>query len=111
MEKVVLVNKEQQRWDGYPILAYAYAKAGRHDKVLQILAEQKRSAEQGYISSYNFAIIYTGLGNKDKAFEYLNKAYDERASPLYHFPYRPMFDSLHSDPRYTQLLRKMNLAS
>ncbi|HEX8068830.1 MAG TPA: protein kinase [Pyrinomonadaceae bacterium] len=109
MEKVVLVNKEPERWDGYPVLAYAYAAAGRRADALKILAEQERAARERPISAYNFAIIYTGLGDKDRAFEYLNKAFDEHAQPLYHFPYRPMFDGLHADPRYTELLRRMNL--
>jgi hypothetical protein len=72
--------------------------------------EQKRLAKQGFISPYNFAIMYAGLGEKDRAFEYLKKAIEEKVTPIYHFPGRPMFDSLHSDPRYAELLRRMNLA-
>ncbi len=60
------------------MLAYAYAMAGRRDEALKILDEQKRLAAQGYISPYNFAIIYTGLGDKDKAFEWLEKGYEQR---------------------------------
>jgi tetratricopeptide (TPR) repeat protein len=109
MEKVVTVNKEPQRWDGYPILAFTYARAGRRDEALKILEEQKRLAMLGYITPYNFAIIYTGLGDEERAFEYLGKAYKEHADPLLHFPSRPLFDSLHSDPRYADLVRRMNL--
>lgn len=110
MEKAVADDKAPERWDRLPILAFAYAVAGRREDALKILEEQKRLAKQGYMSPYNFAIIYMGLGDKDKAFEYLNQAFDEHAQPLYLFPHRPMFDSLHSDPRYTELLRKMNLS-
>ena len=109
MEKVVGVRKEPRRWDGYPILAFAYAKAGRRDDALKILDEQKRLAKQDYITPYNFAIIYTGLGDKDRAFEYLEKAYADHSHPLYHFPSRPLFDSLHSDPRYAEMVRRMKL--
>jgi DNA-binding winged helix-turn-helix (wHTH) protein/TolB-like protein len=109
MQEVVAADNAPERWDRLPILAYAYAVAGRRDEALKILDEQKRLAKQKPISAYSFAIIYTGLGDKDRAFEYLNKACDEHAQPMYHFPYRPMFDRLHSDPRYAELLRRMNL--
>ncbi len=80
--------------------------SGQRDEALKILAEQKRLAKQRYIGSYNFAIIYTGLGYKDRAFEYLNKAHDE-GRILVQVPSRPLFDSLRSDPRYTELLRRI----
>ena len=79
----------------------------KRDEALKILTEQKRLAKQRYIASYNFAIIYIGLGDKDRAFEYLNECLDERV-PLAQVPSRPLFDSLRSDPRYTELLRRMN---
>ncbi|PYS67118.1 MAG: hypothetical protein DMF73_20065, partial [Acidobacteria bacterium] len=109
MQKVIARDKEPERWDSYPILAYAYAAAGKRDEALKILNEQNELAKKGYISPYNFAIIYTGLGDKDRAFEYLNKAYEEHAPVLQHFPSRPMFDPLHSDPRFADLVRRMNL--
>lgn len=110
MQKVVAKDNAPERWDRHPILAFAYAVAGRRDEALKVLEEQKRLAKSGYISPFNFAIIYTGLGDKDRAFEYLNQAIEERAPMLHHFPSRPLFDSLRSDPRFTELLRRMNLA-
>jgi serine/threonine-protein kinase len=110
LQKAVALENAPERWDRLPMLAYAYAAAGRRGEALKILDEQKRLARQRYISPYNFAIIYTGLGDKDRAFEHLNKAYEESAGGLSHFPVRPMFDTLRSDPRYTELLRRMNLA-
>ena len=107
LQKAVALDNAPERWDRYPMLAYAYGVSGQRDEALKILAEQKRLAKSRYIPSYNFAIIYTGL-DKDRAFEYLNKAYDE-GMPLIQVPTRPMFDSLRSDARYTELLRKMNL--
>ena len=92
------------------MLGYAYAVAGKRDEALKILHEQKQLAKHSYISPYNFAIICTGLGDKDRAFEWLEKAYEERSQALVHLKSRPMFDTLRSDPRYTELLWKMNLA-
>jgi tetratricopeptide (TPR) repeat protein len=109
MQKVVANDNAPQRWDRHPILAYAYAAAGKRADALKILNQQKELAKKGYISPFNFAIIYTGLDDKDRAFEYLNKAYEEKAPMLHHFPSRPLFDSLHSDPRFAELVRNMNL--
>jgi tetratricopeptide (TPR) repeat protein len=109
MQKGVTLDNAPERWDRHPMLAYAYAMAGRRDDALKILGEQKKLASQGYISPYNFAIIYTGLGDKDKAFEFLEKGYEQRTQLIYRIKSRPMFDSLRADPRYAELLRKMNL--
>ncbi|MGH9941495.1 MAG: tetratricopeptide repeat protein [Pyrinomonadaceae bacterium] len=98
-----------ERWDRYPLLAYAYAAAGRRDEALKILGEQHRLAKQRYVSPYNFAIIYTGLGDKDRAFEWLTKCVEQRTLIIFHLKSRPLFDPLRSDPRYRDLLRRMNL--
>ena len=110
IQKGVDLDNVPERWDRHPMLAYAYAMAGRRDQAVKILNEQNRLAHQGYISPYNFAIIYTGLGDKDRAFESLEKGYEQRIPLVYRLKSRPMFDSLRSDPRYGELLRKMNLA-
>lgn len=52
--------------------------------------------------------IYPGLGEKDKAFEWLEKGYDERS--LLHIKVDPGYDPLRSDPRFTNILHRMNLA-
>ncbi|MDQ3258389.1 MAG: tetratricopeptide repeat protein, partial [Acidobacteriota bacterium] len=101
--------KTPERWDRYPLLAYAYAAAGRRDEALKILDEQHRLAQQRDVSPYNFAIIYTGLGDKDRAFEWLTKCVEQRTLIIFHLKSRPLFDPLRSDPRYRDLLRRMNL--
>ncbi len=111
LQKAVALDNAPERWDRYPMLAYAFAASGKRDEALKILDEQKRLAKQSYISPYNLAIIYTGLGDKDRAFEVLNKAVDEDVYVMNQFPGRPMFDRLRSDPRYMDLLRRMNRAS
>ena len=107
LQKAVALDNAPERWDRYPVLAYAYAASGQRDAALKILAEQKRLAKQRYIPAYNFAIIYLGLGDLDQAFEYLNKSFDE-GKPLIQVPSRPLFDILRSDRRYTELLRRIN---
>ena len=110
MQKSIARSEAPESWGNNPMLAYAYGQAGRRDEASKILREQQKLAKQRYISPFNFAIMYTGLDDKDRAFEYLNKACDEHALQLSHYAYGPLFDSLHSDPRYTDLLRCMNLA-
>jgi len=70
----------------------------------------KRSSQNIYVAPYNIAIIYAGLGDKDKALEWLERAYSDRAYylPVY-LTTDARLDSLHSDPRYKDLLRRMNL--
>jgi serine/threonine protein kinase/tetratricopeptide (TPR) repeat protein len=106
----VTLNKTPERWDRYPMLAYAYAVAGRRGEALKILADQKQLAKERYVSPYNFAIIYTGLGNKDRAFEWLTRCVEQRTQPIsFHLKSRSLFDPLRSDARYADLLRRMNL--
>lgn len=109
VDKVAPADQSPVPWVGFPMRAYIYAMAGRRAEALQILRQQQQAAKQQYISPFNFAIIYTGLGEKDLAFEYLKKACDEHVVALSHSAYGPMFESLHSDPRYKVLLRRMNL--
>ena len=103
------LDKTPERWDRYPLLAYAYAAAGRRVEALKILDEQKRLAKQRYVSPYNFAIIYTGLGDKDRAFEWFGKACEERSHYMMYLQVEPSLESLRSDPRYQDLLRQVGL--
>ena len=90
------------------VLGHAYAKSGRRVEALKILDELKMS-RQTYISPYDLAIVYAGLGERDQAIGQLNKAYEERAGWLINLKVEPLFDPLRSDPRLTDLLRRMRL--
>ncbi len=65
--------------------------------------------KEKYASPYDLAILYTALGDKDQAIEQLNKAFEERAGWIISLKYEPMFDPLRSDPRFTQLVARLNL--
>jgi hypothetical protein len=76
-----------------------------------MLAELKELARQRNIQPINFAIIYTGLGEKDQAFAWLEKVYEEGdGRALGEVKVNPMFDRLRSDPRFANLMRRVNLA-
>jgi tetratricopeptide (TPR) repeat protein len=90
-------------------LGYAYGLAGKKEEAQEILDKVLERSKRGYFSPHFIAVIYTGLGDKDKAFEWLEKAYEERDPRLYPIKVIPRLESLHSDPRFTALLRRMGL--
>jgi serine/threonine protein kinase/tetratricopeptide (TPR) repeat protein len=90
-------------------LSYAYATTGKRAEAQKILHDFLQQSETGYVSPYMIAAVYAGLGNKDKAFEYLEKAYQERSPDLPYFLRADLrMDTLRSDPRFQDLLRRMN---
>lgn len=90
-------------------LAHAYAVTGKKAEAQRILHDLQSRAEINYISPYMVATIYASLGNKDKALEYLERAYQERSSDLPYFLRADLrIDNLRSDPRFQDLLRRMN---
>ena len=91
------------------LLGYAYAVAGQRSEAEKILEESNQLSRQRYVSPSHRAIIYTGLGEKELAFEWLEKAYEDRNWVLVLLKVHPMFDPLRSDPRFLDLLRRMNL--
>lgn len=92
-------------------LGYAYAVAGKTDEARKVLDQLKELAKQHYVSPFDFALLYMGLGDKDQAFEWLNKTFDENPYRLSFIKVNPRFDSLRSDPRFEDLLRRMKLAT
>jgi TolB-like protein/Tfp pilus assembly protein PilF len=95
-----------------PQLAYGYAVAGKKVEALKILEEMKQDHSQGrYVAPFAFALVYMGLGDKDQTFEWLNKTFDENPYRLSFLKVNPRFDGLRSDPRFTDLLRRMKLAA
>ncbi len=88
-------------------LRAAYKKSGwRGYWVKQIEIKKKRS-KQKYVGSYDFAEMYIRVGDKETAFEWLEKAYLERSDNLTLLKFSPVFDSLRSDPRYTDLIKRI----
>ncbi len=90
-------------------LGHAYAMAGQKAKAQKILEELQGSAKQENISSYQFALVSAGLGEKGRAFEALEKAFRERSTLLTYLKMDPRFDPLRSDPRFQDLLRRIGL--
>jgi DNA-binding winged helix-turn-helix (wHTH) protein/TolB-like protein len=90
-------------------LGRTYAVSGKQDEAQKILDQLKGLSGRRYVMPYHIATIYTALGDKDQAFAWLQKAYDERDDRLMFLKVDPFWDSLRSDPRYANLVRGIGL--
>jgi hypothetical protein len=70
----------------------------------------KERSKQHYIAPFDVALVYAGLGSKSSTLEWLEKAYDDRSTWLTWIKVDPRFDIVRDDPRYRDLLRRMNLS-
>jgi serine/threonine-protein kinase len=92
--------------DAVAALGHVHAMSNQRDKAEGTLAELKERAKQEYVPSYDMAIIHVGLSETAQAFDWLEKAYEERSYWLTFLQVDPILDSLRSDSRYTDLLRR-----
>jgi tetratricopeptide (TPR) repeat protein len=90
-------------------VARAYARMGKQNEARRILAELKATNDPNKFSFGPVAHAYTALGNKDEAFKVLFRLVEERNNLATHLKADPPLESLHSDPRWKELLRRMNL--
>jgi TolB-like protein/tetratricopeptide (TPR) repeat protein len=90
-------------------LVYVYGLSGRKREGTTILDGLLARMPQVYSSPFDIAVAYTGLGDRDRAFSWLEKAYEERVRPMPSIRVNPLFDPLHSDPRFAALIQRMKL--
>ena len=108
-QKAIELSKGDQ--DPVAALAHAYAAAGRRTEAETMLAALQRRSSQGYVSPYLIATIYAGLGDKDRAFAFLDKAREERCWDVaWQIKADPRIDNLRSDPRFQSLLRSVGMS-
>ena len=91
-------------------LACAYALSGQKTEAQKLLDALKERSAREYVDPGLIALIYTSLGEKDQAFEWLEKAYQARSSWMTWLKVEPKFDSLRSDPRFTDLMRRVGIS-
>ena len=84
------------------------AVSGRRAEAQKVHDQLTELSKQKYVPALDM-VIYAGLGEKDKAFEWLGKAFEEHALRLAYVKVEPAYDPLRSDPRFADLLRRMNL--
>jgi tetratricopeptide (TPR) repeat protein len=92
-------------------LGLAYGLAGRETEANKVLKELLELERRRYVSPPALANVYIGLGNKDQAFFWLEKAYQERSNYMVWLKVYPLLDPLRSDPRFHDLLRRIGLGS
>ena len=90
-------------------LGYAYAAAGNKTRARAIIEELKQESHTTYMPAYFIAAIYGELAEKDRAFVWLQRAYDERDPQITYLLLDPFMDPLRSDPRFNDLVRKVGL--
>jgi tetratricopeptide (TPR) repeat protein len=87
----------------------AYAKAGRRREAEEIIDRFREIAKTQYVMSYHLALIYAGLGDRDKAFAELEKSFEAHDYLLPRIKVEPFLDPLRGDPRFKVLLKRLNL--
>jgi TolB-like protein/Flp pilus assembly protein TadD len=92
-----------------PMLVYAYAKLGRRTEAEQVLARSLERDKTRYVPNYWVAIEYVALGDKDKAFAELEKAYQSHDRWIYRIKVDPFLDPLRDDPRFADLVKRIGL--
>jgi TolB-like protein/Tfp pilus assembly protein PilF len=91
------------------LIGHEYAVSGETAKAAQIIDQLKQLSTHTYVPAVYTALVYTGLHDLDHAFEWLDKAYNERCEYLVYLPTEPLADPLRADPRFAELLQRLGL--
>jgi serine/threonine protein kinase/Tfp pilus assembly protein PilF len=110
---VDITSKEAPIFESFFLagLGHAYAVAGRRGEAEALLQDLLQRAQHSYVSPFDIALIYTGLGEKDIAIGWMTKAVAERSTWLVYSKWEPRLDPLRNDPRFQELLRRVGLPS
>lgn len=88
-------------------LGHTFGSAHRRDEALKRLGDLKEMSKQRYVSPYLFALVYSGIGDIDQTFVWLERAYSDRSASLLWLNLEPSFDPVRSDARFGDLLRRI----
>jgi serine/threonine protein kinase/Tfp pilus assembly protein PilF len=91
------------------LLGYAHARLGDRSHALSMIGELRTAAKQTFVSAFFFALVYAALEDKDDAFTSLDKACEERFNRLAYAKVEALWDPLRSDPRFSELLRRVRI--
>jgi len=90
-------------------LGYAEALSGNPAKAHELIDKLTARSRQEYVPALSIALIYVGLGERERAFEWLSYSYQDRSTHMVYAKVDPLLDPLRSDPRFNTLLKQMNL--
>nr|AUN37162.1 serine/threonine protein kinase [uncultured bacterium] len=112
-QAVEQLEKAREQSGGSPVviaaLGHAYALAGKRHEAEKIIEELLDTSKPRKGSAYDVAVVYVGMGEKEKAFEWLDKAYDQRDDFLAYLKADPRFDPLRVDARFDNILHRLGL--
>jgi serine/threonine-protein kinase len=91
------------------LIGHLFAVSGKKDQALKILRQLEEISRQRYVPPYGFAIVYAELNEKDQAFQWLEKCYQERCTEMFGIKFDPRLKNLRSDPRLAELARRVGL--
>lgn len=83
--------------------------SGKKDEALKTLRQLEEISRQRYVPLHSFAIVYAELNEKDQAFQWLEKCYEERCTQMIGIRFDPLLKNLHSDPRLAELARRVGV--
>lgn len=106
-EKQFLKVNERSKSFGTTSFAILYALSGKKDESLKLLNERLKISASEYVSPFSIAQIYSALNERDRAFQWLEKAFESRESQMVNLLVDPLFDNLQSDPRYSDLKQRI----
>jgi TolB-like protein/Flp pilus assembly protein TadD len=112
--KAIAAMEKAYKLDGQPEalaqLGHVYAVAGRTAEARRTLSDLNRLSRGRYVSAYNFAVLHAGLGERDEAFRWLQKAEKDRSEWFAAVKVDPRLEALHSDRRFAGVLRSVGLS-
>jgi TolB-like protein/Tfp pilus assembly protein PilF len=110
-QKAIELYEKAQATTHFPSagLAITYAKMGRREDARRILEQLIEKSRQQYVAGDMIATVYAALGEKDEAFRWLDRAFDEHSASMVSFTSYPEFRPLRSDPRFVDLLRRIGI--
>ncbi|HEX8142822.1 MAG TPA: protein kinase [Pyrinomonadaceae bacterium] len=91
-------------------LGHVYASSGQREEAGRVLEELKERQQRAHVSPYDFTIIHAALGDKESAFECLEKAFETRSEALVWLKVDPRLDAIRTDPRFISIQRRVGLA-
>lgn len=90
-------------------VGYAHARLGQRSYAFRVADQLRAASKQRYVPALSFAIVYVGLDEKEQAFLWLEKAYDERTNSLAYPKVQATWDPLRPDPRFADLVSRIGL--
>ena len=113
MRRRVVSTTELDPGNPFPLgwLGYAYGASGNRAKASEVLERLKQVAKVSYVQPYMYVLVYAGLGDRDRAIEWIEKSLEVRADELLFLRVDPAMDGLRSDPRFKAAIVRMRFPS